>query len=165
MISSSSLDKKVLSDKLIRLLSKVNFDSRYYEYYESCKDRSSGIKMKPDVLAPLLETQGLDFEYNKKEKFYSHKEDHEQFTLVFNIALLQSSLEMLLYLNVGSETVGGPFPRLARQVAVLSRPDFKYAPASPKIPIESLDDASQAINFGVSLFEDARQSILSEVWS
>jgi hypothetical protein len=82
--------------------------------------------------------------------------------LMFGAALLHgSSLECVLYVKVGDGLVGGPFPKLAREVAQLRDRGFEYTPRSPQLPVNSAKDLRHAVQFAVSLYRDARNVICS----
>lgn len=157
-------EQKVLSTKLLEILNKINFSQKYYDYYAKNRAISNTQKsiLSSEDFAAVLSSTFLDFSYSKKEKFFHHKEIIKTWEFDLKISFSNSYIELIL--SVEHELLGyagGPFPKLAREAAQLSNPNFQYSPASPKIPFSNRDELQQAVNFSVSLFEEIKQAILS----
>jgi hypothetical protein len=152
-----------LRRRFLELLLEVEFSERYFVYYEShrnIEDLESNVSMK-DMEDVLSQTK-LNFVYNKRERFFFLKEACGNSDLQFGVALLyRSSLELTLYLNSSVGVLGDPFPKLAREVGQLFDPDFTYNPLSPKLPVSCVENLREAVEFGVSLFQDARCKLCS----
>lgn len=156
-------DRETLYAKLVELLTSIDFDRRYYDFYLSHRqnERKSmpGASQK-DYEAALAIT-GLDFKYVKKDRFFSHIEKWENGDVGLKVAFPHSTVELILSVGIKDEKIGGPFPKLAREIGQRRDPDFSPSPASPKLPFSNEDELREAVRFGVSLFEDAKQVILS----
>ncbi|MBD2609890.1 hypothetical protein H6G94_01130 [Nostoc punctiforme FACHB-252] len=158
-------EQKIFSYQLLELLNQINFSQKYYDYYAKSKENSSQEKsvLKTEDFAAALSSTSLDFSYNKKERFFHYEENNNKWQFELNISFSKSYIELIL--SVENELLGyagGPFPKLAREAAQLSNPNFQYSPASPKIPFSNREELQEAVNFGVSLFEEIKQAILSK---
>jgi uncharacterized beta-barrel protein YwiB (DUF1934 family) len=150
-------------EKLLKILQKINFDKNYYQYYEKCSNRSEKSNLKLDAFESVLMSSSLDFKYDKREKFFGHKTTVARYDVVFNIAFPYSCVELILSIKVDKSCkIGGPFPTLARKVARLSDPNFSYSPYSPVLPFSNHIELRDTVKFGISLFEEVKQSILLE---
>jgi hypothetical protein len=155
--------RQELEIKLLKLLQKINFDQKYYQYYQSRSNSSEKSNLKLDVFETVLMQTSLDFKYNKKEKFFGHKETVANHDVVFNIAFTSSSVELILSIKADESCkVGGSFPALARKVARLNDPNFDYSPRFPKLPFSNLLELQDTVGFGISLFEEVKQKLLLE---
>ena len=152
-----------LERKLLELLAEVDFDRRYYAYYESHRSPEDADSVVSDKdLATALSQTALEFEYTASEHLFRHKEVCDSIELMFGVGLLGGSdLEFLLYLKTSKGFLGGPFPKLAREVGQVRDPAFTCSPRSPKLPVSRLQDLQEAVQFGLSLFEDARNKLCS----
>lgn len=153
--------KERLSSKLPELMLKIYFDKKYYEYYENCKNREKMTGCKREVFEAALSASYLKFKYYKKEDFFSYKEMHQKCEYILNIAFPYSTVELILSIKTKNGVIGGPFSKLAREVAQMRDPSFEYSPPYPKIPFSNIDELQEVVKFGVLLFEDAKQVILS----
>ncbi|WP_407889377.1 hypothetical protein [Scytonema sp. NUACC26] len=155
-----------LSNQLIRVLNAINFSQRYYNFYEQKKEAISSHKKKSmasyEDLAAALSSISQDFKYYKKENLITYKETFDKWEFVLNIAFTFSYVELILSIKNEHEYAGGPFPKLAREAAQLSDPEFKYSPASPKIPFSNPTEFLSAVNFGISVFQEVKQAILPD---
>jgi hypothetical protein len=161
---SVSIDYKQDSErKLLKALQKIDFDKKYYQYYESCSNRPEKSKLKLDDFESVLMSSSLDFKYDKREKFFGHKEIVAKYDVVFNIAFPYSCVELILSIKVDKPCkVGGPFPALARKIATLNNPNFNYSPYSPILPFSNYIELQDTVNFGITLFEEVKQVLLLE---
>lgn len=150
-----------LSSKITDLLSKIDFDKRYYEYYENCRSRRKMTSCSREDFETALSSTSRGFKYYKKENFFSYKEMHQKGEFILNVAFPYSTVEFILSIKTKDGAIGGPFSKLAREVAQLREPSFEYSPPYPKIPFSNLDELLEVVKFGVLLFEDAKQVILS----
>jgi hypothetical protein len=149
--------------KLLKILQKINFDKKYYQYYEECSNHSEKSNLKLDDFESVLMSIPLDFKYDKREKFFGHKTTVLEHDVIFNVAFPYSCVELILSIRVDEMCkVGGPFPSLSRKVARLSDPDFSYSPYSPVLPFSNYFELQEAVNFGISLFEEIKQELVVE---
>lgn len=148
-------------NELLKLLLKVQFDERYYSLYEQFRDRSTNTtSTRYDVTAALASTR-LDFTFHMRERFYAYKELYVFGSVGLHLALPHASVELILVLQVDGQQIGGPFPALARRVALLRDPGFLYEPRSPKIPFSNPDQLRQVVQQGVGLFREVQRAILA----
>ena len=161
-------EQELSSAKLLKLLEKIGFSQKYYDYYaknsEFIYSNQKHFTCTIKDFAAVLSTTALDFKYKKNERFFHHKQNYGKCELILNVAFPYTSVELIFYVKNEHEYVGGPFPKLAREVAQLSDPHFKYSPAAPKLPFSNRDELQQAVNFGVSLFKEIKQAIIDEEW-
>ena len=147
-------------DELFRILADIHFDERYYALYEHFRDRSGNINYTQDDVMAALAGTGLDFSYHPREKFYAYKEQHSSGTLGLHLAVPCSTVEFILVLQSGGKEIGGPFPALARNTALLRDPSFSYEPRSPKIPFANLSELQQIVQEGIALFQDIKRAFV-----
>jgi hypothetical protein len=150
-----------LGQKLFKTLRRINFDKKYYGYCESHSDRTEKSNLKLSDFESVLMSTSLNFKYDKREKFFGHKETLENHTIVFNIAFSSCRVEIILSIIVNEScTIGDPFSALARRVARLDDPNFEYSPRYPEFPFSNYLELQDAVNFGISLFEEIKQGLL-----
>lgn len=157
------MDDKQLQAKFVGILDRIGFSTRYYEFYE----RRKGLKCGPlgsEVYESVLRATGLEFKYDKRERFYGNREFIGACELILNASFRDGVLEFVLAIRTSSGTVGGPFHLLAFQVALLKNPDFVHTPAYPRLPFGSRDELSEVVSFGFELYREARDLILKEDW-
>jgi len=153
--------KQTAGAKLIDLLSGIEFARRYYDFEKTSRERAGNWGMGRKDFEAALAATSLSFVYEAKERFFKHEQAHEHCAISLGVAFSASTIEMILYVKTKHGYIGGPFPLLARQVAQLRDPNFVYAPPFPKLTFSNVDGLHRAIQFGVSLFRDAKRSILS----
>jgi hypothetical protein len=152
-------DKQQLNAALIAALADAGFADRYYGQYAATRDRGPLPGYTSDDIMAALSGTGLDFAYEPREKIYVYREQHPRGVVGLNVAVPNSTVELILVLQADGQQIGGPFPRLARQAARLKDPDFTPEPASPKLPFGTLDELADTLRFGVQLFGDVRRAI------
>jgi hypothetical protein len=152
-----------LSVTLIDLLRGMDFGRRYFDFYEALPKRrdGSGHKAGRKELGAALAETGLDFRYFAGEKFFQHVEHHPRCDIMLHVRFRYSQAEFMLYVKAGSAIAGCPYPRLARLVVQATDPDFAPDPPSPKLPFSDEAGLREVVRFGVSLFEEARDTILA----
>ena len=151
--------EETLTAKLLELLAGMNFASRYYEYCDRYSNRGPMPSYGRRDLETALATTSLEFQYHSKERFFSHRANDEVVGL--NVAFPHSKVELILTLATAAGDIGGTFAELAEQVALEQDPDFEHSPPYPLLPFSNEAELREAVQFGVSLFLDARQAILS----
>jgi hypothetical protein len=157
-------DKEMLYAKLIKLLAGMDFDKRYYGFYEA--QRGQGKKgmstLRLEDFQTALAKTSLDFSYQAKEKFFSHTETFDHCAVGLNVAFPYSSaVEFILSVKTRQGDLGDPFSSLAHDVGEFRDPDFHSEPEFPNLPFSSKAELHEAVQFGVSLFQDAKHAILS----
>jgi hypothetical protein len=154
-------DREKLSKELLYLLKKIDFADRYYQFYETTRDRP---KMKDfkDQLKDILSSTNPPFKYVRKEDFYVYREDHEACIFFLKASFRYSQIEWILEIELGEHYLGGPFTFLAEQAKQIDDPDFAYAPLAPRPHFSDLEELREAVDFGVSLFEDTKEAVLTE---
>jgi hypothetical protein len=159
-------EQELSSAQLLKLLEKIDFSRKYYDYYaknsELIYSNQKRFTCTIKYFAAVGSTTALDFKYKTNERFFHHKQNYGNCELILNVAFPYSSVELIFYVKNEHGYVGGPFPKLAREVAQLSDPHFKYSPAAPKLPFSNKDELQQAVNFGISLFKEIKQAIIDE---
>jgi hypothetical protein len=152
-----------IATQLIEALAGIEFDGRYYAYYDAHSDRMrrnwAGVR-RPDFEAALA-TTSLDFKYVKKGNFFSHEQRHERCTITLNIAFSSSNVELILLVKTERGHAGDPFPVLANEVGQRRDPNFSHTPPYPRLPFSNREELLEAVQFGVSLFLDSKRAILS----
>ncbi|HEU0087903.1 MAG TPA: hypothetical protein VFQ77_09655 [Pseudonocardiaceae bacterium] len=160
---AQAYDRESLSSKLIELLAQIGFGRRYFEYYAEHSKRQGRGEHNVDrkTLEVILAETGLGFKYFAKEKFFRHVEKCQGYDLMLHAAFPYSAAEFLLYVKGDWGVVGGPWSELARQVMQASDPDFNPSPASPKLPFSNEAELREVVQFGITLFGEARDVITS----
>jgi hypothetical protein len=161
MNSNLPLSKELL----LKLLAEINFDTRYYRMTEAHREE---MNTRPaaswlDTVRMFLETSPLEFKYNKREKFFSHRVSYDGCEIGLNIAFSSSLLELILVVKVAGEHIGEPFAGLAREIGESRDPGFSPSPAFPKIPFADTEQLQEALESGLALFEDSRRVILAHL--
>lgn len=159
------VDKQILSRKLIEVLATVDFATRYYSFCDSQRAKVGETALTFKDFEAALRTMPLSVRYNSKEKFFLHEQADGPLHFSLRVAFTVSSIEMMLYLGIERAIVGGPFSVLAKQVAQLHNPNFNHSPAYPKLPFSDAEKLVDALQFGVSLFQDVKRAILSMDWN
>jgi hypothetical protein len=155
-------DRRQFELKLYKLLSQMEFAERYYRFFQQTQRNYQGeASFEQEDFADALSSTGVDFKYDKRERFFGHKESHPSCDLTLNVAFLDDSVEFILAVKTSQGYIGGPFTVLARQVKRLGTPDFDYSPRSPKPQFSNAEQLQDVVNFGVLLFKDAKRVILS----
>lgn len=157
------MDEKQLQAKLIEILAGIGFSTRYYAFCDLRKGVKGGA-WGPEAYEAALGTTGLEFKYDKRERFYGHQESVGTCQLILNAAFRDGVLELVLAIRTPSGTVGGPFHLLALQSALSKDGDFVHTPPYPRIPFGSREELDEAVRFGFELYREARDLILKEDW-
>jgi hypothetical protein len=144
------------------LLSRIDFDKRYYAYYESVRHldlRSEDSVVDNAILKKMLATSGLVFTFHK-HGFFRHVAKREHWEFGLTIDFKYSSLEFIFYGTTPSGSVGGPYPGLAQEVAELRSPGFEFDPPYPKLPCLTEGELQSAVDFGIGMFRDVVALVL-----
>ncbi|MBO0858556.1 MAG: hypothetical protein J2P21_08845 [Chloracidobacterium sp.] len=152
-----------MATQLIEALVGIEFDRRYYAYYDANCDRMrrtwAGVR-RQDFEAALA-TTSLDFKYVSKGSFFSHEQRQEHCAITLNIAFPVSTVEFILLVKTESGHAGKPYPVLANEAGQHRDPNFSHIPPYPRLPFSNRDELSEAVQFGISLFHESKRAILS----
>lgn len=155
---------EVNKSRLVRLLTRIDFGGRYYDF---C-DRHAGAHPDPRLShadhEKAISATGLDFKYDKRERFFGHRESIKGTTLYLNISLAHPDVELILAFDTPVGRVGGTFQGLAAAAEALSRPGCQHQPPYPRLPFRTFDDLHDALQFGVGLYNEVRALIIAETW-
>jgi hypothetical protein len=156
-------DRDKLSAKLIELLGDIDFGRSYFEYYRTLQERAAkaDYAVGRKELEAILANIDLDFTYCSKENFFQHVERNPRCEIFLNVSFQHSQAEFILYVRTDCGVIGGPYPRLARQVVQASDPNFTPSPPSPKLPFSNEAELREVVQFGLTFFKKARNAILS----
>ena len=152
-------DREALDAKLVELLAGIDFAGRYYAYYAAVRQRARMPDVSQQELVEALAATSLDFKYNKKEKFFAHQEQTATCLVGLNIGFPISSAEFILNVKAAPGWLGGPYSVLARRIERLRDPDFEHDPYYPTLPFGNRDELRETVNFGVGLWQEAKQVI------
>jgi hypothetical protein len=155
------VDREELADRLLQLLAEMDFSQRYYRFYEDCARHAEGSGTQ-DVFVEAVRGVPFEFRYVKKDKFFEHVEASPVGEFVFKAAFVYSAVEFLFHVRTPQGTVGGPFPRLAREAAQARDPAFSYGPASPKLPFDDAAQARAIVEWGIARFAEIKAAVLTD---
>lgn len=152
-----------VATQLIEVLSGIEFDRRYYAYYDANSDRlrRNWVGVRRQDFEAALAAPSLDFKYFKKGSFFSHEQQHEHCTIGLNIAFSSSTVELILSVKTERGYAGGPFPVLAKEVGQSRDPNFSPTPPYPRLPFSNREELLEAVQYGIALFLDSKRAILS----
>lgn len=158
-------NKNTLITKFTDLLFDMNFDQRYYAYFEA--QRGIETDLSPTEVRTITENAlkewGVEAKYDSKEKFFRFEEQVGEYKFVSTIAFSYfSKLELLFAVHTASESAGGALHWLARNIARQRTPNFEYSPRYPRIPFGNADGLNEAIQFSMALFGEFKQAIQNE---
>lgn len=160
---AETYDRDSMSSRLMEHLARIDFGRRYFEYYEGIRTRAESGKYATDrkELAAILAETGLEFKYFTKERFFRYTEKHPGFDLMLHVVFRYSTVEFMLYAEGDWGVVGGPWPKLAREVIQATDPDFNPYPPYPKLPFSNAAELREVVSFGSALFSEARDFMTS----
>jgi hypothetical protein len=146
--------------KLLQILGAIDFDRRFYEFYDQIRNRRnlSGLGRK-DWDAVLGRT-GLSFRYTAKERLYTYEEQTSLGKIGLKIAFRHDEVEPILVCNLGMGEIGRPFQILAKSGGELKDPSFDPKPPYPTLPFTNTEELNQVIDFVIGLYSDAKSAIL-----
>ncbi|MEI6046780.1 MAG: hypothetical protein WCS37_20715 [Chloroflexota bacterium] len=164
-----------LQQELFYLIAPSGFAGKYYHFYEAHSEvqRESGLAfdfdhqwiVPPERLADMLEetllASGLDFKFSGAGDFFESLEKFEGLEIGLKVALHNSKIEFMLVLKTTDRRIEWPFWGLAAEIELLRDADFEYFPRNPKLPVSSPETLAEAVNFGVTLYNQVKGLILS----
>ena len=152
-------------EQLLKLLTDINFDQRYYDYVDAHKNSEATLTQAQikEQIKNALQNSGNAASYNQKEKFFRFEEQAGPYTLANTIALYyESGLELIILVQNDSDKFGGPLHGLARDVALKRDPKFSYSPRYPRIPFGNKEELTEAVDFSLELFNEIKQALLND---
>ena len=149
-----------LQKKLVKQLATIDFGKRYYAFQKKHKGDCMDSYAAADI-RDALDQFPMKFTHNKRENFYSSAEKHDGFRLWLNIRVTDAVVEFVLNLEKGAICIGGPFAGLAEEVVALRGRANVPNPAWPRPAFATLEELSEILKFGIALFQEAREVILS----
>src|SRR6185437_918518 len=154
-------DSNELSTKLVEVLRRIDFDERYYSFYEKIRNRTtpSGLS-KLDWEKAISETS-LVFRYNSKERFFAAEKQFGPCTIVFNIGFRHDEVELALGVRTPNGWAGGPFTVLANSIGLSRDPNFSPMPPYPTLPFSNAEQLREIIRFAMTLYGDAERAVVS----
>lgn len=144
---------------LLQILAEIDFAKRYYTFYEARKHLQGAEGIDPAAIAVRLEPRG--FKFHKRDRFYRLAERQGDREVELHVAFALGTVELILGLEAGEATYGGPFAGMAEEVAQLEDPDFSYQPPYPKIPYSTAEDLDEVIDFGIKIYEEVKARLFA----
>jgi hypothetical protein len=152
-----------LRQELFYLLAPSGFASKYYGFYEAHREmeKELGVSFDQELLQKTLLASGLDFKFIGTKDFFESLEKFEGLEIGLNVASHNSKIEFVLVLKTADRRIEWPFWGLAAEIELLRDSDFEYFPRNPKLPVSSSETLEDTINFGVTLYKQVKDLILS----
>ena len=149
--------------KLLALLAAIEFDKRYFHFYETHK--SAWGKDLPGhgraLFESVLQTSGLTFVYRAKENFFHHEERQRALMLTLNVSFSPFAADFILAIKTPTAVVGGPYAALAYNIGRWRDASFQYSPRAPRLPFSTMVELNEAISLGVTLFTETKSKLLT----
>lgn len=125
-----------IQDALLKILAEIEFDVRYYRFYESlAKKKQDIIEIDHCNHSRMIEKVFEKTQYFPAEKYYRKQMECGHDKLWIHIHFQASSVEIGFYLVRKNNTIaGGVFPDLAFKAAYLRDDCFNYDPSLPRLP-------------------------------
>ncbi len=158
-----------LQQELFFILAPTRFSSKYYGFYETHSqiEVEPGVRFGLELLEEALLTSGLTFKYIGTEDFFETLEKWEGLEIGLKVALHNAKIKFVLVLKTGGRCIEWPFWGLAAEIELLRDSDFEYFPRNPKLPVSNPESLKETVNFGLTLYKQVREAILShkKEWS
>ena len=154
---------KKLDDILNESLLKVDFDQRYYQFFEDHKNVEEilDINAARVITGNALKAVTQTAKYDTKEKFFRFQEEVPPYTISYTIAFGHGTkIELICTIRSAEGKAGGTAHGIARKVARLRDPNFEYSPRYPRLPYGNEDELNEAIKFSLSLFNDIKHVVV-----
>lgn len=159
-----TVDPLAHQTRLLQTLVKIGFAEAYYA---CCDAHPRGISWEPtpEAVAAVLARTDLTFKYKKGERVFSTAETIGTVTVGLNLRVAQSTVEAVLLFKTVAGHLGSPFAGIARDVMLLSNPEFDRSPPYPR-PWYSDQAGIDAILPGlVTLFKRSKAELLLQPWN
>jgi hypothetical protein len=155
-------ERDQLSHALADALRTIDFEGRYYGFYEKIKSHVAPSHLnKRDWESALGET-GLTFRYHSRERFFSSDEKAiGKCTAWLNVAFSHDQAEFILNLMTPAGGSGGPFALLAYSSGLSRDQNFAPDPPYPTLPFTNREQLREVIRFGMELYADIERVLRS----
>ena len=154
-------DQSAIGPRYIELLMKLDFDTKYYNYVLSLRDRKDVPNLTSADWGAVLKEMGLSVRFNAKERFFTLDEFVAgDCRLGLKLAMTTGMLEAVLYVKTNDHTFSGPFQGLAYKTGVLRDPSFSPDPPYPKLRYSNKEQLREVISFSLELFDRLKGPIL-----
>jgi hypothetical protein len=150
-----------LQQELFYLIAPSGFAHKYYSFYEAHPEVEKELEVDQELLEKALLASGLDFRFIRASGFFESLEKYDDLEIGLSVAIHNSKLEFMLVLKTAERRIEWPFWGLAAEIELLRDADFEYFPRNPKLPVSSLDSLEETVNFGVTLYKQVKNLILS----
>lgn len=144
--------------KLKDILSSCNFERKYIKLYEENKELKNDILLNNQDFLEVFEEIGFKVKYYKKENFFEHKTNIEDFLFQLNIAFSKTKIEFILFIENKHLKFkdGGPFGLLAKKMN-------KKLKAFHKISYSNKTDLISNLKTGINIFNDVVKETLKQL--
>ena len=146
-----------LKEELLNIMRPIDFDRRYYSFYEELRDKESDRVWTKEEIARSLAEFDLIFKYVSSDRLFMHSSAVRSTKMSLSVRVRDSEAELLIEIAKESELTGGPFQLLAKEVAESRNPGFSYDPPYPWLPFVSEQDFKAIVRFGIGVFEDIKE--------
>lgn len=151
--------------RLAELLHGIDFSGRYYAQCDAHPLTASTFALPFAEQRRLVESTGLDFRYDSRERFFGHREAAPPHLIQLNVIFDDRYVEPGLSFRTGAGVIGGPYHVLAREVEHVAKgPHLDRDPRYPRLRFVTTEEAERQFAFGMALFRESRPLILGESW-
>lgn len=154
-------DTNRLFAELVSALRKIDFDKRYYAFYEKIRNHTTRSGLSKRDWEGALATTGMTFRYQAKERFFVSEKRLGKCTAAFIVAFRHDEVELILDLKTAEARSGGPFSLLANSVGENRDPNFSPEPAFPTFPFSNREQLGEIVGFAMALYGDVERALLS----
>ncbi len=149
-----------INNKLMDLLTSMDFSNKYYQLYELVKSLPSSDE-PPDLTPDQIVHSVFDTaNHLETEDFYQIIHSFKSFDILLHLAVNNNRVEYGLYLmKEGKFIAGGTFHKLSRELKRLDDPGFEHFPRYPRLPYYNGQSLENILQFGKNLFQDIIESI------
>ena len=148
--------------RLAELLSRLDFDRKYYGYVAAHAQAARESALPREVVAEAVEKLPLAFKYQRGEKLFRHREKVGKLELGLHLIIHTDDVEAVLVFKTDLGHLGEPFHVHARSVAGARDPSFEWFPAYPRLRFASAEGLAEALAFAVVLYEEIKAAVLAE---
>lgn len=157
-----------LHDKLLDVLSSVDFGQRYLSYCRGTKDLKTANAMwvVPEAVEEAVDRLPLKFRYMKKGDFFRYEEDVNGSGLRFQLSITNPIVTPLIYLKTEGEIIEDSYAGLA--IDILDRDETQEQIPEREFALcySSSKNLYDAFKFSTDLFMEFRAALLKTApWS
>ena len=156
--------KDKLANKLAEALRTIDFDTRYYGFYQKIRqsNKSTDSALKKADWERALAATGERFHYDAREKFFaSEGKAAGACSIALHVLFRNDRTTFTFAVRAPHGVTGGPFSVLAEKVGLLRDPQFKPDPPYPTLPFANPDQLLEVARFGVDIYKDAVRALSS----